>query len=229
MSKRILIITDSISMPRIGTPYEKTWIYHFKKKFSSFDVIDRPMRGATSSRLVFEGGGGIDLLELYNPDIVIIQFGLAECAPRLFKKRGFEYFFMQRILPKRYLSNYIDFVKKRRVRNPEYTEIEHSVTVNNIRSYIERCDKRGTKVILFKINRPNDYYIAKSPFIGRNTERFNKMLETFANEYGFITLADPFREVDNTNSLYIDELHVNAEGHMIYFREITEIIARISV
>ncbi len=224
MTKRILIITDSISMPRHGIPYDKTWIHHFKKEFSACDVIDRPVRAATTNRLVLEGGGGFDLLEFYHPDIVIIQLGLQECAPRLFSKDGFEHFFMHKILPKRYLNRYINFVKKRRSRMPEKTEIEHSVTVNNIRNYLERCKKAGTRVVYVKISRPCDYYLSKSPYVGQNIARFNTMLESFAEEYSMLTLADPIKNEHDINTLFVDELHVNPEGHMIYFRDISLII-----
>lgn len=215
-------------MPRTGIPYEKTWIWHFKTAFPDYDIIDRPMRGATTNRLVLEGGGGIDLLELYSPDIVIIQMGHAECAPRLFRKSGFEHFFMHRILPRRYFRTYINYIKKRRVRMPDCTDIDHSVTVNNIRAYIERCSRQNVKLVYFKIQRPNDYYITKSPYIGRNIERYNAALDTFASEYSCVTLADPIKNYHDVNSLCIDELHINPEGHLIYFREIEEIIKKIS-
>lgn len=224
--ERILIITDSISIPRPGIPYEDTWIYHFKKEFPGCDIIDRPMRGATTSRLVTEGGGGADLLEFYTPGIVIIQLGLEECAPRLFKKTGFEHYFMHSILPERFLKRYISFIKKRRNRMPDCTEISHAVTENNIRTYIERCRRYGTKIVYCKIHRACDYYLSKSPFVQQNISRYNGMLENFAAEYDNVTLADPVKEFHDINRLCIDELHVNAEGHMLYFREISGIISR---
>ncbi|HPS59128.1 MAG TPA: hypothetical protein PK514_13570 [Spirochaetota bacterium] len=224
--KRILIITDSISIPRPGIPYEDTWIFHFKNEFSHCDIIDRPMRGATTARLVTEGGGGADLLEFYTPDIVIIQMGLEECAPRLFKKTGFEHFFMHSILPKRFLNRYISFIKKRRVRMPDCTEIDHSVTENNIRTYIERCRKHGTKIVYLKIHRACDYYRSKSPFVQQNISGFNNMLEHFAAVYDNVTLADPVKDFHDINRLCIDELHVNADGHFLYFSEISDIVRR---
>jgi len=222
--KRILIITDSISMPRTGIPYEDTWICGFKKEFSNCDIIDRPVRGSTTSRLVLEGGGGIDLLELYSPDIVIVQMGLEECAPRLFRKTGFEHFFMTRLLPARYLKRYISFVKRKRVRLPESTELPPSVTESNIRSYLERCARLGVKTVFFRINRPNDLYVSKSPFIGENIIRFNRMLEKFAAEFDFLALADPIKAHHDINTLFVDELHVNRAGHMLYLDEIRGII-----
>ncbi|HON16100.1 MAG TPA: hypothetical protein PLA51_06445, partial [Spirochaetota bacterium] len=89
-NNKLLIITDSVSMPRPGIPYESTWIYKLKKEFPNLDIIDKAARGSTSMRLVTEGGGGVDLLETYMPDIVILQIGITECAPRLFKKHGVE-------------------------------------------------------------------------------------------------------------------------------------------
>lgn len=225
--ERILVITDSISIPRPGIPYEDTWIYHFKNVFPGCDIIDRPMRGATTSRLVTEGGGGADLLEFYTPGIVIIQLGLEECAPRLFKKTGFEHFFMHKLLPKRFLHRYISYIKKRRVRSPECTEIAHAVTENNIRTYIERSRKHGAKIVYCKIHRACDYYLSKSPFVQQNISRFNKMLDDFAAEYDNVILADPVKDFHDINRLCIDELHVNAEGHMLYFREISGIISNI--
>lgn len=225
--KRILIITDSISIPRPGIPYEDTWIYHFKNEFTNCDIIDRPMRGGTTSRLVTEGGGGADLLEFYMPDIVIIQMGYAECAPRLFRKTGFEHFFMHRILPRQYLKRYISFVKKRRTRRPDCTDIEPSVTDSNIRNFIERCKIHGSTLIYLKIHRASDYYLSKSPFIQQNVDTYNRMLEEYAAEYGHVKLVEPISKDYNINQLCIDELHVNAEGHMLYYREISAVIRKL--
>ncbi len=224
---RILIITDSISIPRHGIPYDETWIYYLKNEFKGLDIIDRPMRGGTTSRLVTEGGGGADLLEFYKPDIVIIQMGHAECAPRLFRKTGPEHFFMNRILPRRYLGRYISFIKKHRTRMPYRTDVDHSATERNIRTYIERCVHQGTKIILCKIHRPCDYYISKSPFIQQNISRYNSMVENFASEYEHVIPADPVKDFHDINRLCIDELHINAEGHKLYFNEISGIVRKL--
>ena len=66
MFKRIVIITDSVGMPREDVPYEDSWIYLLKKEYPHADIIDRSARGTTSLRIVTEGGGGKDLLETYH-------------------------------------------------------------------------------------------------------------------------------------------------------------------
>ena len=105
---KVMIVTDSLSMPRPEIRYEDTWIYLLKQEFPQYDIIDRPGRGSTTTRLVTEGGGGVDLLETYMPDIVIIQLGMADCAPRLFNKRGLEYRIVSRNLPAWARRRYID-------------------------------------------------------------------------------------------------------------------------
>ena len=42
-NNKLLIITDSVSMPRPGIPYEATWIYKLKE-FPNLDIIDKAAR-----------------------------------------------------------------------------------------------------------------------------------------------------------------------------------------
>lgn len=73
---KVIVITDSMSMPRDNIRYEDTWYYKLKHKLKSYKFIDKEHRGSMSNRLVNEGGGfanilpGSDLLEFYKPDII---------------------------------------------------------------------------------------------------------------------------------------------------------------
>jgi hypothetical protein len=222
-----MIITDSVSMPRQEIRYEETWIYLFKDKFRDFDVIDRPARGSTTMRLVQEGGGGLDLLELYMPDIVILQMGLAECAPRLFKKNGFEQKFINNYLPSKIRDDYVKAIKEKRGRNPEFTDVSHEESMSNIFSFAERCRKLNIKLLIFKILRPTEIFLVKSPFIKQNIERFNKIFEEAAAEFDNITLVDPIKPELDVNTLCLDELHVNVEGHKLYFKAVENYFKKI--
>ena len=111
MNKKVIIITDSVGMPRDELKYEDTWIYMLKNTFKNHDFIDKSARGSTTARLVTEGGSGIDTLETYNPDIVILQLGITECAPRLFKKPGLEFYIVSR-MPAKLRAKYINHIKQ---------------------------------------------------------------------------------------------------------------------
>ena len=218
--ERILIITDSISMPRQEVKYEDTWIYLLKNKFIDFDIIDRPARGSTSMRLIQEGGGGLDLLELYMPDRVIIQMGLAESAPRLFRKDGFEKKFINTWLPAKIRDDYVKAIKEKRGRNPEFTDVPPELFRNNIFNYAERCRKLNVNLVIFKLLRPTDLFISKSPFIKQNIDRSNNIFEEAAAEFENITLIDPINTELDINALSLDELHVNREGHKLFFKAV---------
>ena len=225
--KKILIITDSVSMPRPGICYEDTWIAMLKNRFPSFDFMDRSGKGSTSRRLVTEGGGGADLLETYMPAVVILQIGITECAPRLFKKHGFENFLMKRIIPRRFIPDYIKYVKKRRGRNPEITEIPPHEYRNNIQNFAERCEKRNCRLLIIKILKPTSLYLSKSPHVKQNIDLYNSITAEIAGKYSCITLIDPLEEIENIDHLCVDELHINMKGHRIYYEKIWETLSLI--
>ena len=219
--KKIIIVTDSVSMPRTEVPYESTWIYLLKNKFRNLDVIDRPERGSTTIRLITEGGGGADLLETYMPDYIILQTGLTECAPRLFKKNGFERRFINH-LPQKVRDDYINGIREKRGRNPEFTDISPEQFRSHIFSYAERCRSINTALVIFKILRPTDLFIQKSPFITRNIDLYNSIFDEAAEYFSNITILEPVKKEIDVNTICLDELHINPEGHQLYFKAVDE-------
>mgnify|MGYP001249726437 FL=1 len=219
-NNKVLIITDSISMPRPGVSYEETWIYLLKKKYRNLDIIDRPARGSTSRRLVTEGGGGVDLLETYMPGTVIMQIGLTECAPRLFRKKGVEFFFMNKILTPQLRTRYINHVKKTRQRKPELSDVSPDEFRINFRKFFLRCQKTGTKVIVIKILKATNLYLSKSPGIQQSLDLYNDIYDELAGEFSDIVVISPVKDSMDVDRLCIDELHINKEGHRIYFNAV---------
>lgn len=220
INKKIIIITDSVSMPRYEVPYENTWIYRLKESMPGFDIMDRSVRGSTSMRLVTEGGGGVDLLESYMPGLVILQLGMAECAPRLFKKKGFEIFFLNHIIPKKYIINYINYVKRTRGRNPDITDVSPEQYRLNLINFAERCRKINTKLLIVRILKPSSLYLFKSPGVKVNIDLYNSISKEIASEFSNIKIIDPAADIENIDSICLDELHINIEGHNIYFQKI---------
>jgi hypothetical protein len=223
--KKVVIITDSVSMPRPEVPYESTWISLLKNRFQELDVIDRPERGSTSMRLVHEGGGGYDLLEAYMPACVILQMGLAECAPRLFKKNGFERRFIN-YLPRKIRDDYINGIRETRGRKPEFTDVPPEQFRNNIFNFAARCLALRTELVIITILRATDLFIQKSPHICRNIGLYNSIYEEAAGEYNNITILDPVSEQTDVNKICLDELHINSEGHKLYFKAVESYFRR---
>lgn len=204
-------------MPRPGIPYEDTWISLLKKDFPQYDIIDRTARGSTTTRLVTEGGGGMDLLETYMPDIVILQLGMADCAPRLFDKRSAEFYIVSRILPARIRQRYIEYVKKHRVRNPGVTEVAPEQFRANITNFFTRTRAISAKTIIIPILPATDIMIRKSPHVTINVDRYNAIYHETVLLFPDVTIVDPFRNNVDINTLAVDETHINPEGlRMIY-------------
>lgn len=222
--KKIMIIADSVSMPRPGIRYEDTWIYLLKKEFPQYDIMDRTARGSTSTRLVTEGGGGLDLLESYMPDIVILQQGMVECVPRLFDKRSAEFYLVSRVMPPRIRQRYIEYVKRNRVRNPEVTEVSPEQFRSNITNFFTRAGAISARCIVIPILPPTDLHMRKSPHIARNVERYNAIYRETAELFPGVTIVDPFRNKIDINELSIDETHINPRGLRMIFDELLPLL-----
>lgn len=218
--KRVLIIADSMAMPREDVGYELTWIYKLKQAFPDYDVVDRPSRGATSLRLVTEGGGGKDLLEFYGPDIVVLQLGMAEAAPRLFHKTGWEYFFINKILPARFRMKYVNWVKKTRGRNPKITEISPDRFKAHITAYFKRAQDLKIEIVALLLARVSTDFLNRSPRIMENVHLYNSIYEEVAESFPNVTLVHPFDESIDMDRISVDEVHVTEEGHEMILNRI---------
>jgi hypothetical protein len=221
-NKRVLIIGDSVSMPRPEVRYEETWICRMKQEFPGVDFIDKSERGTTSFRLVSEGGGGADLLETYMPGTVILQLGITECAPRLFNKKSLEFFIVSRVLTSGLREKYIRSVKKNRVRNPDLTDVSPEDFYANLKSYFSRAEKMSARILAIPITRPSDLFISKSPYIADNIELYNTILSQAAELYDNVSVIEIFNKDFDINKISLDELHIDKAGHDMIYKRISE-------
>jgi lysophospholipase L1-like esterase len=222
--KRVLILADSMAMPRADVRYEDTWIHLAKAAFPAYDFVDRSSRGATSMRLVTEGGGGVDCLELYSPDLVVMQMGLAEAAPRLIDKASLEYWLLNHVVPARYRMAYVNHVKKRRGRNPRITEVSPEQYRANLTNFFERARRCGTRVVVMLIAPITQQFIRKSPHILTNVALYNGICQEAAGPFENVTLLAPFDDGMDIEAIALDELHVNAEGHRLLFERLRPLL-----
>ena len=80
--KRILFLTDSLSLPqaRDGKKIrlEDTYLYRFRAHFNGvFDVISFQKGGGTSADLLSQAR----YYAACEPDLVVVQVGIVDCAP----------------------------------------------------------------------------------------------------------------------------------------------------
>lgn len=82
---RILILTDSLGLPRI-TPSplsaEQTWMGLLKLDCKDCELIQMSAGGFTTTDLLEQ----TSYYSCYQPDIVVIQMGVVDCVPRAIKQ-----------------------------------------------------------------------------------------------------------------------------------------------
>lgn len=224
--KRILIIGSSMAMPRNIIKYEETWIYKLKRSFPNYEIIDKSRRASTTNRLVTEGGGGkgdipmgADLLEYYSPDIVIIQIGITDCAPRLLNRNKFSTKFLNR-LPLKIRSNVYRYLKKNKVRKKENSYITPDDFRNNLIDYFERSKNIQSKIIVILISKPTRLVLSKNPELNENIEKYNKIFIDTSKKYDVVKCIIPFEDKIDMEKIAIDEFHVNEIGHEHVFNKL---------
>lgn len=228
---KILAIGDSLTLPRgKDVYYEDTWFYKLKQKFSNYDFFPLFKRGITTNVLVEWGGGdadtieefpyGADCLEHFIPDIVILQLGIVDCAPRLLNNT--ERVILKR-LPKYLANSYIKVVKKYRKRKLSNTFVSPQKFESNLLNYLDRCKRNIVeKVLIIKIPIPTKKMIDKNPLILKNVTIYNKIYDSLAKKYSFVKCLNPLSPSKYDINIYTDGYHPNKEGNEFVFKSLEQ-------
>ena len=200
MKKKVLVLTDSLGLPR-DTPeycsYENTWPQLLKEKF---DIHQVSIGGGTIDQIT----GQLDYHKLFNPDIIILQSGIVDCAPRAltkFENELFNKFFVTRKILNILLPKYSNLLRLKR--NKKYTDLFwYSKNIEKVISTF-----KTKKVYALSILEADDTYHSKVPGIRRSIGSYNSVLkEKLMNNY--IDLSGIDRK-----GVMSDSMHLNEEGH----------------
>jgi lysophospholipase L1-like esterase len=234
--KKILCIGDSLSLPGHLNKYEDTWIYKLKTEFPEIDFITFFKRQLTTEALVSMGGGaegidnlpkGADCLEFFEPQIVILQLGIVDCAPRLLKKH--ERIIVSK-LPTFISKKYIDVIKKIRPRKITNTIVPPETFKKNLENYIQRSIScRVQKIIFLQIPYPDNSMISKNKQIEKNVSLYKNIIfdlqqsinKTHSN---FITAIDPLDSRLYKEAIFEDGYHPNKKGHSLISNQLKTIL-----
>jgi lysophospholipase L1-like esterase len=226
MSKRIILIGDSLLMPRIrqGLDYEDTYGYLVFKALKDHEVI---IKGKYSNDTSVQSKPNVLRVEIeyLNPDMVFVQLGIVDCAPRLFSK--IEKYALK-ALPSFLRQGIINFCSERR---RFFTKMFPKVYVKkddfetNMRKILEAIKICDATPVIINIARTSEENESRSFNYDNNTIEYNEILFKLSKEYG-CQLIDFYNIIKTEPSCQLpDGVHLSKEGNR---RLADEIISHIN-
>lgn len=209
--KKVLIFTDSLGLPRPNPEivnYNETWIFLLSQKYHTHQIS--------------VGGGEITVLsaqieyaKMFNPDFVIVQSGIVDCAPRALTKTE------SRILNKYSLSRTIlKFILRpktlnllRKNRNAVYTE--KTIFEKHIMKFLKAFD---LKLFWIGIIPATNEYEKIVPGISAKINEYNLIIKKHLGT-NYIDLYDI-----KTSHVMSDFIHLSKEGHQFVYEKIANVL-----
>lgn len=211
--KRLLIITDSLGAPRTVpelVTYDQTWTSMVKQHAQDlgYDVSPHTINGLDTralDRLVDEK------LHLYDPDLVLFQFGIVDCAPRVFSDREkliFRVLHLHRLAAKIGKKYHAPLSAKRDVTAVSLKEFE--AFVPKIYNKIKSASRKPVKIINVPIGSACQGYVDISPTIKQKISDYNKVIELHSDLF-----LKRFKNVPVEEIYTADRHHLNPAGHKL--------------
>jgi lysophospholipase L1-like esterase len=110
----------------------------------------------------------------------------------------------------------IESAKKKKERDIRNVLVPIAEFRKNIADYIDRGRRIGVKgIVIIKILRAGNKYVAKNPSAGDNFVRYNKILEDLSRENAdIVKCMDPVGMDEDVDELTIEDgYHLNHKGH----------------
>ena len=214
---RVLCVGDSLGLPREDCPYEETWFYKLEEYFSSHTFIDYFIRGM----IIRDALNRYETyFQYYASDIVIIQAGIVDCAPRYIQEKKTSVKALLLVLKKLRLENFFWRVIKRRGRKKDCVFTDFDTFYNTYDLLVSKLLSGGVKkIFLIKIGHATDTVLLKNPFINNNVDKYNKAIEQIcANHNDEVKALDPLFNVCEKD--FVDGYHCSPIGMRKVFEEL---------
>ena len=216
--KKLLVMTASTSLPRDNpqkVTYEESWPYLVEqgiKQQHDYLLFQGSMGGATSWDLYNRAA----YLKMFLPDVVIVQVGIVDAAPRAFTQKELtvlNYFWVTRkllwIMPSKWKAK-IRKIRQKSNLKPE----EYRTNLKNINAFF----RPGTQIYAISTIVPNNHYEQLNPGIRNKVLQYNRIMqEVYGKNY--IDISDI-----PDDCLMTDFQHPSLKGHQWLANRIMKIV-----
>ena len=238
----IRVYGDSLSMPRqqYGIPYYETYPELFKKelkkKFSGFDVnlYNRSQGGSDIRRLFKTIKRDGDYFLNNNLEIIIIQSGIVDCAPRPIPQRVRK--IIEKIKNQFLQEKIISYIRKNRANfikikgDKPFRKTSPSAYKTILNRMVRLLNGKNNNILLINIPPTFENLNQRSPGLQSSIKFYNNIIKKTINNINSedIKLADVYTFINNDpNGIkkYIsDGIHITKEAHKLYCNLLMESI-----
>lgn len=202
--KKILIITDSVSLPRKTNDgiveWHETYVNRLKQELLDYEFITVAIGGATIRDLRKQ----LNYYKILKPEILILQCGIVDCAPRAYGKIEME--IIRKIKLYRFTKLFLPYLRKKRAHT--YTSLKlFKKTLIEMKNIVNADSFYSLSILP-----SNPDYEKLLPGISKNINDYNEVLFSNTN---FIDLSNIPKE-----GILKDHHHINAIGHEFIFNTI---------
>ena len=208
-SQKLLFIGDSSLLPREELPYSKTYPYLLRSLLSASEIETVGITNNTSKRIAL----GIEPYTLYgfNPDTVILNYGIADVYPRPYPNG------VNRLLSCLGLQKYVDsFFKKTKLYYflgdwLGYCAVSYDCFQRYSEEIIDQLFQKEVQQILFiGIVRPSKVLL-RSKTVNQKIQQYNTVFQSLAQQNDKIIYIDMYTDADDSFTIW-DGYHYSEKG-----------------
>lgn len=216
---KILIITDSLGLPRINDGVITSWVELLVEKRRGDIVYTYCFPGLSIQHLLYQDQPGYRWLSTWKPDLIVIQMGVVDAVRRALNNA-------ERNLLKK-APKYIMGVARKILSGNHYRLSKardiHLGSIEDYTFFINDLKKNaGCPIVFIKIAPPGKRMRENTHNAESDIKRYNDAIESFADET-FLFL-DPYRNDEMDSLLLEDGHHLNREGVMKVFEAVNNAI-----
>ena len=204
-----LIFTDSVALPRKYDNgkilWQETYIAKIKAQYTNYEIINISIGGASIKDLRNQ----INYYMVLEPEIVLLQCGIVDAAPRAFGRLELEIITKMRLL--RFTKPFVSFLRKYRAHHyasPKEFEQKLIEFKNGL---------NPKRLIALSILPSCQEYEVQLPGITKYGAIYNAILKKHADS--FVVLDEIPRE-----GILSDYHHVNAIGQQFIFEQLQKVV-----
>jgi acyl-CoA thioesterase-1 len=225
---RIVVLADSLAMPRKDVRFEHTWPYRLaaalREAGVTAEVLNCGARRRTAEMLLADF---TEHVVFKRPTHIVVQVGVVDCAPRIFSRRVHRYL-NGRWVPSAVRHAVIRYRSARRARIIARDPLRRVYTKpDRFAAVFEEFGRRlaglswPIRVYVMPILFDESTLEARSPGFGRNVTAYNEILAGFTTRHGGAWIApDGLLGPHRKTAFCSDGIHLSPAGNATLARAV---------